>query len=122
MTFLIADDSDEKTAFLQKLAKQVWEGEILVATTSEASFAIIDAHPDIRAAFVDYYIPSTNGPAIIRYLREKIPSAHIVLVSSSSNPRNAAEAREAGADAVVCSSDHGDEVEKQLLDLLEEWK
>ncbi len=121
--FLIADDSHEKIVFLKKMLKRAdWQGEILTAFTTEDAKALIDSHSDIAAAFVDYYMPSENGPAVIKYLKETCPRVHIALVSSSDSAKNGKEARDAGAEATVCTSYREDEVERQLFDLLEDWK
>lgn len=122
-TFLIADDSPDKILMLRhflKLAK--WEGEVLTASTCDQAYRIIDMHPAIAAAFIDYYIPADNGPAIIRRLKTANPACRVALVSSAENEANAAQARAAGAEAVVCSTHRSDLVEKQILDLLQEWQ
>lgn len=121
--FLVADDSPHKTAMLKDLlAIARWKDPILFAATSEEAMRLIDEHPDIDHAFVDYYIPSKNGPAIIAYLKEKNPAAAIVLVSSSDNGENQERAMDAGAEACICTSDPSDTVERAILDILEEWK
>jgi len=121
-TFLIADDSQEKTQFFLSLLKHVrWRGKILTTNTVEGAKALIDRY-EIFAAFIDYYIPTTNGPSIIRYLKAAHPSARIALVSSVDRASNAAEAREAGAEAVVCTSAEPDRVREELLALLEAWR
>lgn len=121
--FLVADDSPHKTTMLRDLlAIAQWKDPVLFAKTSEEAMRIIDEHGDISHAFVDFYIPSANGPAIIRYLKDKNPAASIVLVSSSDNGANQEEAMEAGAEACICTSDRSDIVERAILDILEEWK
>ncbi len=121
--FLVADDSPHKTAMLKDLlAIAQWKDPILFAMTSEEAMRLIDEHPDISHAFVDYYIPSDNGPAIIKHLKEKNPAANIVLVSSSDNGENQEQAMDAGAEACICTSDRSDIVERAILDILEEWK
>lgn len=104
------------------LKRSGWDGDVLEAKTTDEAKARIDAHPDIAAAFIDYYIPPDNGPAVIRSLKEKIPSARIALVSSADSERNAAEARTAGAEAVICTSYRSDEVESAILGLLADWQ
>jgi DNA-binding NarL/FixJ family response regulator len=122
-TFLIADDTPSKLAMLKAFVVHgQWDGEILLAKTSEEAFALIDAHPTITAAFVDYYIPSKNGPAIIAYLHAKNPAAHIALVSSADNAQNSAEAKAAGAEAVICTTHGEDILRTQLTDLLLAWR
>jgi DNA-binding NarL/FixJ family response regulator len=71
---------------------------------------------------VDYYIPSANGPAVIRYLTQKNTAAHVALVSSSDKASNQEEAKAAGAEACICTSFAEEVVEKSILELLELWK
>ena len=121
-SFLILDDSPGKMEFLRRIVLRAkWPGEILTAVTTEEACALIDAHAEIGASFIDYYIPDENGPSVIRYLLQKNPSAKIALVSSADSEENGAEARRAGATAVVCTSGLMDFVERRLLELLEEW-
>lgn len=120
--FLIADDSAQKMMILQGLLHRAgWEGEVLTAATTEEAKEKIDAHPEIGYAFIDYYMPTENGPSVIHYLKEKNPSARIALVSSADNADNAREAKEAGAEAVICTSYPADEVESAVLGIVEEW-
>jgi len=118
-TLLIADD--EKLDRILSMVTPKWSGEILTAMTTEDAMKLIDEHPEISCAFIDYYIPMKLGPAIIQHLKKKNPQAHIALVTSSSSDHVAEEARAAGAEAVVCTSHQGDLVEKQLSDLLHVW-
>lgn len=121
-TFLIADDSPLKRMLLQgMLKKHGWSGEIVTATTTEDAMREIDQHPDIGFAFIDYYMPSKNGPAVIAYLKHKNPTARIALVSSADNHENETEAREAGAETAICTSYPADEVEQRLKEVLGEW-
>ena len=122
-TFLIADDSPDKILMLRHFLKVAkWDGQIVTAATCEEAYRVIDANPGISAAFIDYYIPADNGPAIIAYLKKSNPSARVALVSSAENEENSARARAQGAEAVVCSTHRSDLVERQILDLLQEWQ
>ncbi len=121
--FLIADDSPQKIMMLQYFLKKAkWDGPILTAESTEDALALIDEHPDIGFAFIDYYMPSDNGPAVIHRLASANPSAHIALVSSSDTQSNFNEARAAGAESCVCTSYPSDHVERTMMELLEEWK
>lgn len=122
-TFLIADDSPQKIQMLQHFLQQArWEGAILVAETTEDAMQLIDEYPDIGFAFVDYYMPSENGPAVIHHLKTMNPLARIALVSSSDSKSNADEAKAAGAETTLCTTYQADMVEKAMRELLEEWK
>jgi len=121
-TFLIADDSPEKILMLRHyLVRAGFTGEVLIATTCEEAYRLIKNTDDISAAFIDYYIPTDNGPSIIRALKEKFPSSHIALVSSADSEKNAKEAKEAGAETALCTSYRSDIVERSILDLLCQW-
>ena len=120
-TFLIVDDSPQKIMLMQSmLHRHGWKGTTLIASTTEEAEEMIDTQ-DIEYGFIDYFIPSENGPAIIRYLKEKNPTARIALVSSSNNPGRNAEAKNAGVEVCICTSDEMDTVEKAFRDLLKNW-
>ncbi len=120
--FLIADDSAAKRMLLHGLLHHAkWPGEVLVAETTEQALELIEKHPDIGFAFIDYYIPSQNGPAIIKALKTKNPSAHVVLVSSSEQQENIDEAKAAGAEDFVCSTWDGERTPNKIFEILHEW-
>lgn len=120
---LIADDSEGKILLLRAALRSAqWEGDVLIAKTMEEAFVLIDAHPDIGFGMIDYYIPSENGPAIIRRLKEMNPDARIALVSSSDNKTNAQEAKDAGAEVCICTSNEASVVERTLQEVITEWK
>lgn len=119
--FLIADDSPNKIQLMLLMLKHAgWEGDVVLAETTEHAMQLIDEH-DFGFAFVDYYMPSKNGPAVIKYLKEKNPSARIALVSSADNADNFAEARAAGAETCICSTHEIDQVEREFSVLLSNW-
>ena len=121
--FLIADDSPGKRAFLQELLRHThWNGDIIEAVSTEDAIQMIEAHPDIAAAFIDYEIPSQNGPAVIRALRSANPNARIALVTASNSQKYQKDAYDAGANAFVCTTWEEDRVIKALTDLLLEWE
>ncbi|MBI5155924.1 response regulator, partial [Candidatus Peregrinibacteria bacterium] len=63
-TFLIADDSGGKRMFLKSILKHAkWDGEVLEAATTEEAGEVIRNEKKIDAAFIDYEMPSQNGPA-----------------------------------------------------------
>jgi CheY-like chemotaxis protein len=122
--FLIADDNPGKLMMLRGILHMAgWKGEVLTADSTEEAIEQIDKVPAIDAAFIDYYMPSENGPAVIRHLRMKFPEAKIALVSSADNKENAKKAREAGADTVLCTSlvDSEEHIKETLRRWREEW-
>src|SRR5690606_19217166 len=73
--FLIADDSIPKTYFLKSLIKKAdFPADILYATSTEEAKKVIDENPSIAFGFIDYEMPSENGPSVIKYLKEKNPA------------------------------------------------
>lgn len=121
--FLIADDSASKMHMLVSFVEHAkLDVELLTAASTEAAKQLIDQHPDIAAAFIDYEMPSELGPAVISYLREKNPSALIACVSSAGNDHYRNTAKDAGANAYICTSYDIDQVKEQIFSLLEEWR
>jgi DNA-binding NarL/FixJ family response regulator len=119
--FLIADDSPHKIALMELMLKRAqYDGGLVIAHTTEEAKRIIDTKK-ITHAFIDYYMPSENGPAVIRYLKEKHPHARVALVSSADSAANCTEAKEAGAETCICTTWEADEVEKAFRGVLEEW-
>lgn len=119
--FLIADDSVEKTKLLvAAIHAAEWDIEVTIATTTEEAYEIMKKRR-VDFAFMDYYIPNDNGPHMIARLKNRNPEAKIALVSSSKKESNLKEAREAGAEATICTSDPAHVVAAQLDDLLRSW-
>jgi CheY-like chemotaxis protein len=117
--FLVADDSAGKRAFLVRAVERALEVDILTAKTTEEAIALIEHHVEIAAAFIDYEIPSENGPAIIAHLRRHCPRCRIALVSAEAAYEG--EAKRCGAEAFVCTSWPLDRVERALTELLSVW-
>jgi two-component system, response regulator RegA len=120
-SLLIADDSAGKIMMMQgMLFRKKWTGDVLKAATTDEAKKLIDENV-ITHAFIDYYIPSENGPAVIAYLKQKNPDARIALVSSADSVDNFEEAKRAGAEECICTSYEADEVERAFMNLLQEW-
>ena len=118
---LIADDSPGKIMMMQgMLSRFGWEGDVLTVPTTDGAKKIIDAQP-VTHAFIDFYIPTENGPAVIAYLKAKNPDARIALVSSSDKYENKLAAEAAGAEKLICTGYEPDEVEWAFKELLGEW-
>ncbi len=121
-SLLIADDSPGKIDMLRHyLKKAMWQGTILVAHTTEEAELLMKAHDDIGFGLIDFYMPSKNGPYVIRALKEKNPGARCALVSSSEQQENIDAAMKAGAEAFVCSTWDDERVEGAMMGLLKEW-
>jgi two-component system response regulator RegA len=121
-TFLIADDTEGKLQMLKKFVEQSGIATIILeARTSEEAKGVIDTHV-IDAAFIDYEIPTENGPAIIAHLKSVQPEARIALVSASDSPTYQENALDAGAEACLCTSYVEDTVVDDVLSILGKWK
>lgn len=120
--FLVADDSATKAQYLMNLVdRHLDEIHLIGAMTTEEAKEAIDANPDIIAAFIDYEIPTENGPAVIRYIKEKLPKCLVACVTGSSREEHRQNATGAGADKFVCTAIRSDQLEKTLSDILLEW-
>lgn len=120
--FLIADDSPPKRDLLEGFVKKNMDVTVLTAKNTDEAHALIGEHVEFAAAFVDYEIPSENGPAIIAHLKQHNPNCHIALVSSSDSPKYKKEAASAGAEKYICTSWPLERTETELNMLLAEWK
>lgn len=121
-TFLIADDSDAKAMWLEVMVKKSgFTGTVIRARNTDEAKKLIDEHlPEF--ALIDYEMPSENGPAVIAYLREKVPDARIAMASSSNSDAYQTDAQEAGSDDYICTSFEEDIVKAKIEDLLTEWQ
>lgn len=121
MFFLVADDNDGKRLMLEGFVKRSMpHAHIVRAATTDEAKRMIDAH-SIDCAFIDYEMPTENGPAVITYLKEKNPSARIALVTAFDGDRYHDEALAAGAEAFVTTSHGSDELAQTLQNLLMVW-
>ena len=120
-TFLIADDSDAKALWLEAMVKKSGFADTVIRarTTDEAKALIDEHHPE--AAFIDYEMPSEDGPAVIAYLREHNTSAKIAMASSSNSQHYQEDATKAGADAYICTSFEEEDVVEKVMNTLTEW-
>mgnify|MGYP001106026696 CR=1 FL=1 len=122
MIFLIADDNDAKANWLEAMVEKsgIAEAVIRARTTEEAKELIDSRKPE--GAFIDYEMPSEDGPAVIAYLLTNVPSAKVAMVSSSNSSEYHADAEAAGALSYICTSFEEEDVVEKVMDTLEEWK
>lgn len=121
--FLIADDSVPKAFFLKSLIKKSgFPAELLLAKNTEEAKALIDKHPDISFAFIDYEMPTENGPAVIKYLKEKNPNARIALVTAYGIDKYHQDGTAAGAEEFVCTTWAEDDVARKINEILSSWR
>ncbi len=120
--FLIADDNDAKALWLEAMIMKsgIAKKVIRVKTTDEAKEVIDKEKPE--AAFIDYEMPSEDGPAVITYLLQQNPSAKVAMVSSSNSSNYQADAKAAGSHTYICTSFEEEDVVEKVMDTLEEWK
>lgn len=121
-TFLIADDNDAKAMWLEAMVKKSGITKTVIrARNTEDAKRLIDEHQP-GYAFIDYEMPSENGPAVIAYLREKVPDAKIAMASSSNSEAYQDDAEAAGSDVYICTSFKEEEVVDSIMNVLAEWK
>ncbi|PIQ76389.1 hypothetical protein COU78_06045 [Candidatus Peregrinibacteria bacterium CG10_big_fil_rev_8_21_14_0_10_49_24] len=120
--FLIADDSQPKRDLLERFVQRNLDVEVLTATNTDEAHTLIGEHVEFAAAFVDYEIPTENGPAVIRHLKEHNPNCLVALVSSSDSPQYKKAALAAGAEKYICTSWPLERTESEIAMLLAEWK
>jgi DNA-binding NarL/FixJ family response regulator len=120
--FLIADDSSAKRDFLRRFVQKQLDVQILFASCTEQTKNIVNEHIEIAAAFIDYEMPSEQGPAVIAYLKERNPNCHIALVTSADSAEYKRDAEEAGADEFICTGWELNRVEETLNTVLAKWK
>lgn len=119
--FLIADDSESKRDLLQRIVLRNMDVEVLTANTTEEACALVLEHVEFAAAFIDYEIPTENGPAIITQLKKHNPNCLIALVTSADSTRYKEHAEAAGAEAFICTNWPLERVETELNMLLADW-
>lgn len=121
-TFLIADDLPSKLMMLESFVKKSGIAETILTakTTEEAKKLIDDNHID--CAFIDYEMPSENGPAVIKYLHTKNPHALICLETASDNDHYEHDGYAAGAAEFVCTSYPDKDVHEKIERILMLWK
>lgn len=120
--FLIADDSEAKRDLLKRIVLRNMDVEVLTAETTEQAKDLILKHVEFAAAFIDYEIPSENGPAVIKHLKQHNPGCLVALVTSSDSNTYKEDAERVGAEAFISTSWPLDKVETELNMLLAEWK
>ncbi|HLD32613.1 MAG TPA: response regulator [Candidatus Peribacteraceae bacterium] len=120
--FLIADDSESKRELLERIVLRNVDVQVLTAQTTEEAHELIVEHVEFAGAFIDYEIPSENGPAVIAHLKKHNPNCCIALVTSADCSHYREEAERAGAEAFVSTAWPLDRVETELNLLLAGWK
>lgn len=122
VTMLIADDLPSKLFMLETLVKKSGIAEkILTAKNTDDAKKLIDEN-HIDCAFIDYEMPSEDGPAVIRYLHSKNPHALICLETASDNETYEHNGYEAGAAEFICTSYAEEEVVEKINRVLDLWK
>lgn len=94
-TLLAVDDS----ATMRKAFEITFSGEDFTVITADGAQAALDKlaqNPEV--VLVDAGLDGGNGYALAKSIREKVPSAAIVLFSSKHAPYDAAKGKDAGAD------------------------
>jgi phosphoserine phosphatase RsbU/P len=96
---LVADD-DRGTAALLRARLGHWGLEVRVAHDGDEAWALIQAHPEIALAVLDWSMPGLNGPDICRYIRAHPGRAqlHVIILTARETREDVIAALDAGAD------------------------
>jgi DNA-binding NarL/FixJ family response regulator len=98
MKLLIIDDHSIMRAGLAALLTQHAAGtEVLEAGDAASGLAVVEAHADIDAVFLDLMLPGEDGISALKKISERRPDLPVVLLSSSENPEDVRRALAAGA-------------------------
>ncbi len=75
-TLLVADDSQAKIDLMVSMLGHFhWRGDVIVAMTTQQAEDLM--WEDVGYAFIDYYIPSKNGPALMESLKNELPRSKL---------------------------------------------
>jgi len=95
---LVADDHALiREAFRHLLSGQVSGVTVLEAGDSEATYQLIEHHPDLDLVLLDLRLPGTGGLAMLEKLRADHPTLPIVVVSALEDPGTVRSALARGA-------------------------
>lgn len=98
MKLLIVDDHAMFREGVAAVLRQAHgKALILHAAASKQALALVAEHPDLDAALVDLNLGGASGHIVIRELRRLRPSLPVVVLSSSEDPADVAEAMQCGA-------------------------
>ncbi len=75
-------------AQLRKQLLQVHE-----ASHAREAMAMLEQHPDIRLALVDYYMPDIDGISLVRMLRERYSKQQLAIIGISVSDKRGLSAR-----------------------------
>ena len=96
---LIVDGNPQMTALLQRyLARQQVDTQA-VSNLAEAQTVL--AQQAFRVVLTDYFLPSGDGLALLRYIRQTVPSTRGILMTAFRTPALCQQALEEGAYACL---------------------
>jgi diguanylate cyclase (GGDEF)-like protein len=84
---LVVEDSAFSRKHLCKLL-QVHQYHVLESSSGKKALKILDEHPDIKLAIIDYYMPDMDGLELTRRIREKFPKEEFAIIGISAQGSN----------------------------------
>jgi len=109
MKILVIDDHVLIRQAMQGVLKKLKrDAVVLDAPDSTRAMEIIASHPDIGLILLDLTLPDRDGFSILAELRERYPTASIVVLSAVQDPGNVMRALELGARGYIPKSAQGD--------------
>ena len=92
-------------------------GEITSAGSyEEALVLLVPAHPDI--AILDINLPGASGIELLRYIKTRYPSTHVIMLSNQSGEFYRAKCKSLGASYFIDKSTEFDQVPQAIASFL----
>ncbi|MEG6504083.1 sensor histidine kinase [Nitratidesulfovibrio sp. 1201_IL3209] len=90
---------DDETAFAELLAERLRARGIAVRTAydAESALALLDAGEDFDVAVLDVCLPGASGIDLLRRMKARLPLVEALMLTGSSDVRNAVEGMRHGA-------------------------
>jgi len=115
MKALVVDDSSTVrkivTLILQKLGFECYP-----AGNGQEALTVVNAHPDICLAMVDWNMPVMNGLEFVQHLRRSVPSdaMKVIMVTTETELEQMTAALEAGVDEYIMKPFTSEVVQEKL--------
>ena len=102
MKVLVADDEPvARTLFSHWLT--AWGYEVVAVSDGRAALEALESDPSLRIALLDWMMPESSGPEIVRQLRERAGDhyVYVMLVTARHDKADVIEGLESGADDYI---------------------
>lgn len=116
---LIIDDDDMMRSYLRIMLRHVNVENIDEAGTANKASKFINTHK-VDLIFLDINLPDRDGVEFISTIKEKLPEAHIIMVSSEATMDRIQQAMKSGAKDFIAKPFNAGIVESKVHQLIEE--